>query len=80
MAGDRPRTRTRLARARTIALGATALSVLPACTTPLFDPDANRSQFDRYDAIRAEYAVPYTEDEFGRRTPNLRGRLSPKSD
>lgn len=70
----------RLARAAAHALGALALSALSACTTPLFNPDDNRSQFDRYDAIRAEYAVPYTEDEFGRRTPNLRGRLSPKTE
>lgn len=34
-----------------------------------------RSQFDRYDQARYERAPAYLEDEFGRRRPNLRGRL-----
>ena len=34
-----------------------------------------RSQFDRYDQARNQKAQPFLEDEFGRRTPNLRDRL-----
>ena len=55
--------------------GAGALS---GCTKPLFSPEEERSQFDRYDAIRAQRSAPYIEDEFGRRQPNLRGRLLTK--
>jgi hypothetical protein len=52
-----------------------AISLLAACQKPLLSPDDERSPYDRYDAIRAERAAPYVEDEFGRRKPNLRGRL-----
>lgn len=53
-----------------IALGA------PACKTkPLLSPDRERSQFDRYDRVRDQYAAQYVFDEFGRRRPNLSGRL-----
>lgn len=48
------------------------------CTKPLLSPDEPRSQYDRYDAVRNQYASQYTEDEYGRRRPNLRARLSPK--
>lgn len=48
------------------------------CSKPLLSPEANRSQYDRYDAVRNQYASQYTEDEFGRRRPNLKGRLLPK--
>ncbi len=57
-----------------VALGLIALSA-PGCEKPLFAPDSERSQYDRYDAIRGQSAPPYVEDEFGRRHPNLRGRL-----
>jgi len=39
------------------------------------DPDGVRSQFDRYDRTRYEDEPPYSENEYGERTPNLRGRL-----
>jgi hypothetical protein len=48
------------------------------CTKPLLSPDEPRSQYDRYDAVRNQYASQYTEDEYGRRRPNLRARLTPK--
>jgi len=57
-----------------ILMGAAAL---PACSTPLFPKKADRTQYDRYDRIRQEHAAQYETDEFGRRRPNLRGRLSP---
>jgi hypothetical protein len=48
------------------------------CSKPLLSPAEVRSQYDRYDRVRAEYAQQYVEDEFGRKKPNIRGRLSPK--
>ncbi len=48
------------------------------CYKPLLSPDEERSQYDRYDAIRAQRAPAFIEDEFGRRRPNLRGRLLEK--
>jgi hypothetical protein len=55
-----------------------ALTALPACQRPLFDPNEGRSQYDRYDGIRAQYAPQFIENEYGQRIPNLRARLSPK--
>lgn len=48
------------------------------CSQPLFSPRETRSQYDRYDRVRNEYEPQYIEDEFGRKKPNIRGRLSPK--
>ena len=48
------------------------------CAKALFPRDEARTQFDRYDRSRDEYSPMFTEDEFGRRRPNLQGRLSPK--
>jgi hypothetical protein len=48
------------------------------CADPLLSPRDERTPFDRYDAVRNQYASQYVEDEFGQRRPNLRGRLSPK--
>jgi len=47
-------------------------------TKPLLSPDHERSQFDRYDRSRDQYASQYVFDEFGRRRPNLSGRLLPR--
>lgn len=74
-----PNTRTRPARApaalalRT-ALAACALT-LTACQSPPISTDDERSPYDRYLIARDRYPAPYLEDEFGRKTPNLRGRL-----
>jgi len=51
---------------------------LAACAKPLLAPAEERSPFDRYDAVRGNYAPQFVEDKFGRRQPNLRARLSPK--
>jgi hypothetical protein len=59
-----------------VALGAVALG---GCSKPLLSPEEERSPFDRYDAVRGQHAPQYIENEYGRREPNLRGRLSPKS-
>ena len=53
-------------------------AALSGCSKPLLSPADGRSQFDRYDAVRNQYASQYREDEFGRLRPNLRARLSPK--
>ncbi|MEO1130677.1 MAG: hypothetical protein AAFX05_13370 [Planctomycetota bacterium] len=50
------------------------------CNKPLFSPREERSQFDRYDRSRNQYAPQFVEDEFGRQEPNLKGRLEPKDD
>ncbi len=48
---------------------------LSGCAKPLLSPREPRSQYSRYDLVRNQYAPQYLEDEFGRRIPNLRGRL-----
>lgn len=55
-----------------LALGATG------CGKALFSPSEYRSQFDRFDAARGNYAEQYVEDAYGRRRPNIRGRLAPR--
>lgn len=67
--------RKRLVLSILVVIGPLAIS---ACSRPLIAPDMPRTQYDRYDAVRNQKAPAYSEDEFGRRTPNLRGRLSPK--
>lgn len=54
------------------------LGGLAGCHQPLFSERDERSQFDRYDKSRDQFAQQYVEDEFGRREPNLWGRLKPK--
>ncbi len=58
-----------------VIVGAAALA---GCSRPLLSPKDERSQYDRYDRARSQYAQQFKEDEYGRRTPNLRGRLSQK--
>lgn len=67
-------------RRLTVATIATGLAVLalPSCSKPLLSPTDERTPFDRYDAVRNEYAKQYVENEFGRLKPNLAGRLTPK--
>lgn len=60
-------------------LALAALS-MAACQKTHLRPDDVRSPYDRYERVRAERAEPYLEDEFGRRTPNLRGRLLERSE
>lgn len=48
------------------------------CAKTLLSPREPRSQYSRYDLVRNQYAPQYIEDEFGRRIPNLRGRLLEK--
>ena len=56
-------------------LAASSWSMMFGCQRTVLRPDDVRSPYDRYERSRAERAEPYLEDEYGRRTPNLRGRL-----
>ncbi len=60
-----------------LALGAAILAgaLAGGCQKTPLRKDDQRSQFDRYDATRNERAPAYVQDAFGRRQPNLRGRL-----
>ncbi len=73
-----PKQTTKSKRARqAIILTAAVCALLPlqACQKTLLKKDDPRSPFDRYNLTRAQHAPPFLEDEFGRRTPNLRDRL-----
>ncbi len=48
---------------------------LPGCHQSPISARDPRSQYSRYDLVRGQYPPQYLEDEFGRRIPNLRGRL-----
>ncbi len=48
------------------------------CQQALYLPSDSRTQYDGYQRARGELAAPFVEDEFGRRTPNLRERLGPR--
>ncbi|HVU64608.1 MAG TPA: hypothetical protein VHC70_11570 [Phycisphaerales bacterium] len=77
MIDRRPSARTTL----WLLLGASAslcLLGVVGCSRPLLGPTDERSPFDRYDNVRGRYAPQYIENEYGRREPNLRGRLAPK--
>ncbi|MFK7759736.1 MAG: hypothetical protein AB8C13_07315 [Phycisphaerales bacterium] len=54
---------------------ALVVCVFGGCQKTLLKKDDPRSPFDRYNQTRAQHAQPFLEDEFGRRTPNLRNRL-----
>lgn len=60
-----------------LALGAGTICAA-GCSQPLLAPTDERSPFDRYDNVRGRYAPQYIENEYGRREPNLRGRLGSK--
>jgi len=62
-----------------LTIAAWAVVTMTGCTKPLLSPDEPRSQYDRYDQIRAQRSPSYLEDEYGRRRPNLYGRLTVKN-
>ena len=58
-----------------LAAGVCLLMSASGCQDSPITENDERSPFDRYDLIRDEYATPYVQDEYGRKRPNLRGRL-----
>lgn len=57
-------------------LGAgSAWVLLSGCTDPILTPDEDRSPYDRYYTLRGRDEPSYVQDPFGRRRPNLTGRL-----
>ncbi len=74
MPKQNPTNNTKL-RAAIFIAATLALLPLQACQKTLLKKDDPRSPFDRYNQTRAQHAPPFLEDEFGRRTPNLRDRL-----
>ncbi|GAB4520578.1 MAG: hypothetical protein Tsb0013_24150 [Phycisphaerales bacterium] len=74
----RPRTASAFRTLAPTVLALGSLAVLGGCREPLFPNDENRTQFDRYDLSRSQFEPQFIEDEFGRREPNIKGRLSPK--
>lgn len=61
------------------ALAIVHAAVLSACRAPPLTERDERSPYDRYDAVRNQRAEPYTQDKFGNKIPNLRGRLLPRN-
>ncbi len=51
---------------------------LVGCGEPLLSANEPRSQYDRYDAVRDQYAPQYVTNEYGEKRVNLRGRLLPR--
>lgn len=49
------------------------------CVKTIYRRGDPRTQYDRYDASRNQFAPDYIEDEYGRLEPNLRGRLLVKN-
>ena len=70
-----PTTRARVIAAALAALVSGSALTMTGCNKTPLRKDDQRSQFDRYDATRNERAPAYVQDAFGRRQPNLRGRL-----
>ncbi|MBZ0173137.1 MAG: hypothetical protein K8E66_12195 [Phycisphaerales bacterium] len=62
-------------RAARYTAAALVLFVTSGCRQAPITENDERTQFDRYDLVRDEYAPAYLEDEYGRKRPNLRGRL-----
>ena len=61
-----------------LVLGAIGVLALAGCSKQLLSPTDQRTPFDRYDAVRNQYATQQIEDKFGAKKPNLRARLMPK--
>jgi hypothetical protein len=66
----------RIVRLAAVAAAAAWLGAGAGCVQPMFPDDEDRTPFDRYDAVRNREEPSTVSDEYGRRRPNLRGRLS----
>ena len=65
----------RAGRAGVVAGAVVLAAITVGCQQSPITENDERSPYDRYDLIRDEYASPYLQDEYGRKRPNLRGRL-----
>ena len=63
----------------TAALGAVVTASLAGCQRSLFPESAPRTQFERFDSMRAGAAPKDEPDVFGATQPALRARLTPKT-
>jgi hypothetical protein len=54
-----------------------AVSTLGGCARALFPTNEPRTQFEKYDRRRNNFAPPQQADVFGNPRPALRARLSP---
>ncbi|GAB5496447.1 MAG: hypothetical protein Phyf2KO_15270 [Phycisphaerales bacterium] len=54
------------------------VAAVGGCRKPLFRDTDERSPYSRYDEVRGQQVDPYRFNEYGRRVPNLRARLTPK--
>ncbi len=70
--------RVRVGQSLGIGMVVVTLWSAAGCSKPLFSPKEERSPFDRFNEVRNQQAPQTVEDEFGRRRPNLRARLTPK--
>lgn len=68
--------RTTSCRVLTTAVVLVGVCTLAGCNRTLFRESDERSPFARYDRVRSQEASPYRFNEFGRRVPNLRERLT----
>ncbi len=76
MRGERVENRTTSCRARLGVVALVAVCTLAGCNRTLFRESDERSPYARYDRVRSQDAQPYRFNEFGRRVPNLRDRLT----
>ena len=67
--------KTRLTIGASALLFVSAVIALAGCRAPLFPDNEPPSQFERVDALRGREPSQFVYDEFGRRRPNIRGRL-----
>lgn len=76
MRGPDMNNRTTACRALMGVVALVAVCALAGCNRTLFRESDERSPYARYDRVRAQDAQPYRFNEFGRRVPNLRDRLT----
>ncbi|MBL8746138.1 MAG: hypothetical protein JNK58_07260 [Phycisphaerae bacterium] len=62
----------------TMLILALVIAAPSGCGKALLSPKDERSQYDRYDRVRNDYAPQYVQDEYGRQLPNVRARLKPR--
>jgi len=72
---DSAHLRSTSAAAIGVSLAVVSMWLISGCQQPPLRASDSRSQFDRYDLSRNEHEPAYRYDEYGKRRPNLRGRL-----